>query len=84
MLYAFLVGVGFCLVPFPAMDFFLLRPIFGFIRALGMIVTIFAGLLLLTECYTHLKSYYGNLIPNLAITAAVILALLLIFYWGLF
>jgi len=49
-----------------------------------MIVTIFAGILLLTEIYTHLKGFYGSLIQNLAIAAAVILALVLIFYWGLF
>ncbi|MEG6589608.1 MULTISPECIES: hypothetical protein [Paenibacillus] len=84
MLYAFLVGVGFSLVPFPTSGFFLIQVIFIIIRSLGMIVTIFAGILLLTEIYTHLKGFYGSLIQNLAIAAAVILALVLIFYWGLF
>ncbi len=84
LLSAFLVGVGFCLVPFAATDFFLLRFIFGFVRCLGMVVTIFAGLFILTESYLHLKKIYGNLIRNLFITAAVILAIVSIFYWGMF
>lgn len=84
LLYAFLVGVGFCLVPFPAADFFLLRPIIGLVRSLGMVVTIFAGLFILTESYFHLKKIYGILIRKLAITAGVILVLLFIVYWGMF
>ncbi|MNN14054.1 hypothetical protein D3C81_1271070 [compost metagenome] len=84
LLYAFLVGIGFCLVPFAASDFFLFRFIFGFVRCLGMVVTIFAGFFILTESYLHLKKIYGNLIQTLVISAAVILALVFIFYWGLF
>lgn len=84
LLSAFLVGVGFCLVPFAAADFILLRLIFGFVRCLGMVVTMVTGLWILTESYLHLKKIYGNRIQTLAIAAAVILVLVFIFDRGLF